>query len=296
MKKNKTANIVKHHLMNDRHKLLFNIVEKNLCTGCGLCTVICPNESLKMSLNERGEYNPTLKGDCNGCDLCANVCPVLSENLEDIDVFDCSSFEFKELLGYSNEISAWGGYATNTSRRIESSSGGMLTLILQHLFDYREIDAAVVVGRTEEKSSVLFESKIVRTVEELNSCAGSKYYPIELSKSIKEISKKCENVAIVGLPCHINGISNLVKVSSSLKKRIKYTFGLLCGHGVSSNFTDFLFAAIGADKKTAERIEYRGKMGIRLSSNYEFLVMNKDHRDGKMVSYSNFVVSDQNSA
>ena len=41
------------------------IVEKNLCIGCVLCTAICPSFTQEMDGNRYGEYNPVRKAIIN---------------------------------------------------------------------------------------------------------------------------------------------------------------------------------------------------------------------------------------
>ena len=54
------------------------IVDKNRCKACGLCTVYCPKNAIRMTdeLNEHGykhvAVDPAL---CVGCGICYTVCP-----------------------------------------------------------------------------------------------------------------------------------------------------------------------------------------------------------------------------
>ena len=50
----------------------------------------------------------------------------------------------------------------------------------------------------------MFDFKILSNSDEVYSCAGSSYYPVEISKILKEILKEKEEFtyAIVGLPAY----------------------------------------------------------------------------------------------
>lgn len=58
------------------------IIDSEVCKGCSLCVVSCPQKNLKLleSLNRIG-YHPVEfhyhgeKGDCTACGLCYWVCP-----------------------------------------------------------------------------------------------------------------------------------------------------------------------------------------------------------------------------
>lgn len=75
-----------------------------------------------------------------------------------------------------------------------------------------------------EKSIVA--SHIVTNVEQLYSCQKSCYTPVDILSVLKE-TKQYSSIAIVGLPCHIQGsriLENILKKFSN----IKYRIGLIC--------------------------------------------------------------------
>ena len=57
-------------------------VDHNLCKGCGLCIVNCPQNVLEEAEEPgtRGYYNavPVRPEDCSFCHLCERVCPDLA--------------------------------------------------------------------------------------------------------------------------------------------------------------------------------------------------------------------------
>jgi len=56
------------------------VIDEDRCKGCGLCTLPCPYELVRMSdhFNAKG-YRPSAQVDpdckCTGCMLCAMMCP-----------------------------------------------------------------------------------------------------------------------------------------------------------------------------------------------------------------------------
>jgi 2-oxoglutarate ferredoxin oxidoreductase subunit delta len=53
-------------------------IDKELCKGCELCIVACPQESLNLSrqINTNGyRYAELAQDNCTGCINCALVCP-----------------------------------------------------------------------------------------------------------------------------------------------------------------------------------------------------------------------------
>lgn len=53
-------------------------IDSNICKGCELCIVACPQESLGLSsmINTSGyRYAELVQDNCTGCVNCALVCP-----------------------------------------------------------------------------------------------------------------------------------------------------------------------------------------------------------------------------
>lgn len=54
------------------------LIQEELCKGCELCVVACPQESLGLSshINKNGyRYAELVNTNCTGCINCAIVCP-----------------------------------------------------------------------------------------------------------------------------------------------------------------------------------------------------------------------------
>ncbi len=53
------------------------ILDKEKCTGCGLCAIDCPTKSLTLSLNgERDTYQILFRQEiCEACGACEKSCP-----------------------------------------------------------------------------------------------------------------------------------------------------------------------------------------------------------------------------
>jgi len=53
------------------------IIDKEKCTGCGLCTINCPTKALTISQNsERDVYQLLFRQKaCNACGVCEKSCP-----------------------------------------------------------------------------------------------------------------------------------------------------------------------------------------------------------------------------
>lgn len=48
------------------------VVDKNVCVGCGACTMTCPVEAIKL-VNGTAQVDPA---KCISCGACVATCPV----------------------------------------------------------------------------------------------------------------------------------------------------------------------------------------------------------------------------
>ena len=78
--------------------------------------------------------------------------------------------------------------------------------------------------------------------------------------SLKEIleSKESRKYAVVGLPCHIQGIRKAEQKNIRLRERIKFHLGILCNHTPNLWGTTLLIKKLGFNEKEISKIEYRG--------------------------------------
>ncbi|MDO4730958.1 MAG: 4Fe-4S binding protein [Clostridia bacterium] len=62
-------------------------IEKEICKGCALCTVSCPQKILEISktvINAKGYYIAEVvdPSKCTGCTACALMCPDVAITVE----------------------------------------------------------------------------------------------------------------------------------------------------------------------------------------------------------------------
>ena len=103
------------------------IVNNELCTGCGTCIAMCPNESLKLTINEKkGIYVPKINEEkCNKCGICYQVCPGHSVGFKELklEVFEK---EPKDIL-IGHYLNCYIGHSTDYDIRYNSASGGLVS-------------------------------------------------------------------------------------------------------------------------------------------------------------------------
>lgn len=240
-----------------RIKTVKEIYEKGLCTGCGNCAGVCPEDALNMVRDKDGVYTPILNPQrCIGCRLCVEVCPGYTPDLEKLSKHIFGKEPEDLLLG--NYIHCFTGHSTDEKVRYESASGGVATTLLIFALEERMIDGAIVT-KMSESSPLEPKVFVAKTKEEIISASKSKYCPVPVNTVLKYIINHNDRVAIVGLPCHIHGLRKAEFLKKELRDRVVLRIGLFCSHTVNFLGTEFLLKRAGIRVEDVVKLDYRGR-------------------------------------
>ena len=218
----------------------------NSCTRCGACKVICPSKCIDYTFTEAdGHYRVSVDADkCTQCGICRRVCPV--SNRPEAEAFENFFTDAKE---------AFAVYSKNDYIRSAAASGGFITTFLCFLLEEGIIDGALVSRR----KGVCGESFIASSTEEIISAKTSIYAPVDYSAGIEELRKSdCERIAVVGLPCHIQAISNIRKINKKIDKRIILTLSIVCGKTPSTKAYKYIAKKNGITYDNITNVSNRG--------------------------------------
>jgi coenzyme F420 hydrogenase subunit beta len=255
-----------------------NVVEEGLCIGCGTCISVCPTDSIKMEVDHRqGIYFPHVdKENCRQCGMCMQVCPGQTVDFKQMNQEIFGKIPQDVLFGnYSN---CYIGHANDNVIRFNATSGGLVTALLVFALEQKMINGALVTRMNPDKP-LQPQPFIARTREEIIAASKSKYCPVPANTALKEIlkSKEGEKFAVVGLPCHIEGIRKAEAINKKLKDKIILHLGLFCAHTDGFRQTEFVLNKYSIKKDQVTSFQYRGhgwpgSVVIQLANGKEYLI------------------------
>lgn len=211
-------------------RLKKQVINRGLCTGCGTCAGVCPEEVIEMTFVE-GEPEPKLTGKCTQCGLCLKTCSGEFVPLSDLDTWlfgKTSSFHQEPLGIYRKSLR---GYASDSELREKASSGGITSAVLNFALDNHIIDGAIVVC-PDPVIPWRFSPALITESEQMKRAARSTPDMIPLNALLRHavLEKGCKKIGIVGLPCHIHSLRKIQmeKDPPEIAAAIKLCIGLFC--------------------------------------------------------------------
>jgi len=216
---------------------MLTIVNREDCSGCHACYNICPQNCLLMIQDYEGFWYPIVdETNCIRCSMCEKVCPIIHK--EEV----------------TNELQSYACYNKDEQIRMQSSSGGIFTLIAKEVI----ANGGVVFGAGFDKEFNVVHS-YVEIKEELGEFRGSKYVQSKIGNTYKQAKEFLDigrQVLFSGTPCQIGGLKSYLQQDYDNL----FCIDIIC-HGVPSpkvwqKYISFQEARAGA---TAWRIAFRCK-------------------------------------
>ncbi len=228
------------------------IVFRDLCSGCGACASVCPEDVIAVD-----EF-PRLTGECTNCGYCLYQCP---------RTFFSKAEAAARLYGGKTEdplghhIQKLGAKAKK--RATGAQDGGFVTALLKYALEKGIIDGAIVAGPGEGPWRPA--PRLVTSPEELEGTPGTRYSNCANLSALKEARERgLKALAVVGLPCQMEGLRKIQHYpieEADLAGRIKLAVGVFCkGNFLYNGLMEKLAAGkYGIDLKELEKIDIKGK-------------------------------------
>jgi coenzyme F420-reducing hydrogenase beta subunit len=260
------------------------IVDNDICIGCGTCVAMCKKGALEIKFNKYGEYNPYFnkKNMCENCGYCLNFCPFFNEN-DNEDDMSFKIFDEKENLKYSRflgyYIDNYVGYSCVDDQRKNGASGGIATWVLETALIKKLVDYVVCVSSNNDPEK-LFDYNIYSDTSNIRRSSSSAYYPINLSNVLKNILDKEGRYFVIGPPCFIKSIRLAMQNNPKINSRITFLGGLVCGQLKNKNFANNLALHVGMHDKISY-VNFRVKDYKNPPNNYYYYFEDINNKNKK---------------
>lgn len=216
---------------------MIKIENKENCCGCWACANICPKDAITMVEDEKGFKYPKIDNEkCINCGLCEKVCPIINNK------------------NVKREVKAYACFNKNLEIRMNSSSGGIFSLIANYILDLN----GVVFGAQFDKEFNVVHSYIDNK-KDLYKFQCSKYVQSEIGDTYRKAKELLDNdkyVLFTGTPCQIEGLYKFLRKDYDNL----YTQDFIC-HGVPSPrvWRKYLKETNNKYKEQPKEISFRSK-------------------------------------
>lgn len=186
------------------------LCDRDACTGCEVCSIVCPTKSITMQRDRLGFLFPKIDATtCVNCYKCSQKCHVLHEST-------------RNELPLKKIYAAW---HIDMNIRINSTSGGAFSALAEAVLE----NGGCVIGATYEKDFTVVH-KVAYDKNGLNAQRGSKYVQSRINSILPEMKvlAKKQPVLFCGTPCQVAAVNSFLGNLENV-----YTVDIVC-HGVGS--------------------------------------------------------------
>ncbi|WP_439489773.1 Coenzyme F420 hydrogenase/dehydrogenase, beta subunit C-terminal domain [Algoriphagus sp.] len=246
-----------------------DIVKSNLCTGCGAC-ISESKGNAKMVWDEYGFLIPDGNEFTSEAIKLCPFNPYPEDEVKDEDVLGI------EFLGDSSKYSDKIGLFENTYvgysklYRPSSSSGGIATYIFEQLMVQNIVNYLFIVKEVNGS----YQYQLFDNVDRITEISKTRYIPVSLDAFFKMIESLDGKIAVSGVACFIKSIRLKQHYNPTLKEKIPFLIGIICGGLKSRFYSDFLSQTAGIDGPFNKQ-EYRIKDANSNASDYSYGAFDK---------------------
>ncbi|MEP4192864.1 MAG: Coenzyme F420 hydrogenase/dehydrogenase, beta subunit C-terminal domain, partial [Sneathiella sp.] len=233
-----------------------DVVEGQLCTGCGACAAV---EANRFEMRDTLDFcrRPFVKEEAvaengQGLQSCPGYALAHDKDLADADI------QSDLTAGWGPVLDVWEGYATDPDVRFKGSSGGAATALSVFAIEKGGL-SGVLHTKANDEIAYLNETTISLTKEQLIAASGSRYSPSSPCEGLADLKSLPGPAAFVGKPCDVAALSKARKLDAEIDKKIGISIGFFCAGTPSTNGTLKLLQKSGiSDPKNLQSLRFRG--------------------------------------
>lgn len=238
-----------------------DIVDWQLCLGCGACSYICPQDQIKLiDILETGiRPERAVTASCNDCNDCLQVCPSHSVDFGELKRHPDyqATVDKKTESNWGAIVGIWEGFASDREIRFKASSGGALTAISQYCIEKGNHDLVLHIGE-DPNDPVRNRTRVSKTKKELLDSAGSRYSPASVCDGLNIVEEADSPCVVIGKPAEIAAIRKAAKLRPKLKQKLGVTLSFFCAETPPTQATLKLIEKLSVSRNRITMLRYRG--------------------------------------
>ncbi len=236
-----------------------DVAEAQLCTGCGACASISPDEIEMIDVLEHGRrprFTHSGQPTDPRSDEAMKVCPGIS--LE--HTYDQSNPKLKRELisGWGPVLELWEGFASDQSLRKAGSSGGAASALSIFAIEQAKFHGLLHIAARPDVP-YLNHTVMSTSRDEIFAATGSRYAPASPCDSLHLIEQAAAPCVLIGKPCDIAAADKARKIRPELDKNLGLTIAVFCAGTPSTKGTMLMLEKMGFNDPTQiQSVRYRG--------------------------------------
>lgn len=239
-------------------KSITDVVERQLCSGCGACAYVESNRFYMADTLEYGRRPFVRINALVESGEALNVCPGV--RLEhSVDVRQAPDLISELLDAWGPVYGVWEGYASDSEIRYAGSSGGAASALALYAIEKCGM-GGVLHTAAQKDAPYLNEVVVSKTREEILRRAGSRYAPASPAEGLGIIENNETPSVFIGKPCDIAAAQKARQIRPMLNEKLGLTIAFFCAGVPSLKGNLELLRRNDADKPDNIReLRYRGQ-------------------------------------
>lgn len=233
-----------------------DVVERQLCCGCGACAALEPDSIEMIDTVEHGRRPRYRSGARRPAGDGMKVCPGIALGHDDAGPATGAIAELAP--GWGPVLEVWEGHASDEAIRFAASSGGAATAIALACMERRGMHG-VLHTRARPGAPYLNQTVLSTTPVDVLDACGSRYAPASPCDGLAMIADAPAPCVFIGKPCDVAAAARAGRLRPKLREKLGLTIAFFCAGTPTTAGTLKLLERLGVDDPSSVLdIRYRG--------------------------------------